>query len=79
MNFLLFTTPTCPNCPRVKEYMKTTGLVGDFIDAATKEGLDKAREFKVTSVPTVIFLKDKNEVARVNSKEAAEKFISENK
>ena len=54
-SFIYFTKKTCPNRPAVKEYVekleiKHTGYVVD-----TAEGLEKAREYKVFTVPTVIF------------------------
>ena len=54
-SFIYFTKKTCPNCPAVKEYVekleiKHTGYVVD-----TAEGLEKAREYNVFAVPTVIF------------------------
>ena len=60
MKYLLFTTPTCPNCPSVKEHMKTIDIKGEFIDASTDEGLKKATKFKVSSVPTVLFFNNDN-------------------
>jgi len=61
--FLLFTTPICPNCLQVKEYIKNISLKGEFIDASTDEGLKKAVESGVSSVPTVLFLDEKGSVA----------------
>lgn len=46
----------CPNCPKVKDFMKTVVMEGEFIDAATDDGLEQAQKFNVSSVPTVIFL-----------------------
>ena len=58
--YKLFTTPTCPSCPRVKEHMKTVKLKGEIIDAASDNGAREAAKFGITSVPTVIFLDNKN-------------------
>ncbi|MCK4968797.1 MAG: hypothetical protein KAS12_07115 [Candidatus Aenigmarchaeota archaeon] len=62
MKYLLFTTQTCPNCPSMKEFMKDVNLKGEFIDASTDDGLKKAVSFGVSSVPTVIFLDEKDKV-----------------
>ncbi|MCP3683009.1 MAG: hypothetical protein GY861_09990 [bacterium] len=68
--YLLFTTPTCPNCPEVKDFMKTVKLEGEIVDAASEDGLKKATEFGVMSVPAVIFLDDGgNETARASTVE----------
>ena len=64
MNFLLFYTDHCLNCPSVKKYMFEQKLEGDFINASQSNGMAKAREFGVQSVPTVIFFKNRKELAR---------------
>ena len=56
LKYKLFFTPMCPNCPKVKDFMKTVKMEGELIDASTKEGLAQAAKFDVMSVPTVIFL-----------------------
>ena len=61
MKYLLFTTPTCPNCPSVKEHMKTIKIKGEFVDASTDDGLKQATTFGVSSVPTVLFFNDDDE------------------
>ncbi len=58
MKYKLFFTPMCPNCPSVKEFMKTVDMEGEEIDATLPEGLEQAQKFNVISVPTVIFLED---------------------
>ena len=58
MRYKLFFTPMCPNCPKVKEFMKTIDMKGEQIDAATPEGLEQARKFDISSVPSVVFLED---------------------
>ncbi|NOR85048.1 hypothetical protein GQ473_02935 [archaeon] len=60
MKYLLFTTPTCPNCLAIKEFIKNVELKGDFIDASTDDGLKKAVDFNVSSVPTVLFFNNNN-------------------
>jgi len=53
-SYLLFTTPFCKFCPTVKEYLSTLKIQGTHINATQEEG--KAINFKVSKVPTVIFL-----------------------
>ena len=60
-NYKLFMTPTCPGCPRIKEYLKDVKLKGEIIDAATDKGAAEASKFGVTSVPTVVFFDKNNE------------------
>jgi len=52
----LFFTPMCPKCPFIKEYLETkSSIEKEFVDAATKEGLQQAREYGVGSVPAILF------------------------
>jgi len=52
----------CPNCHKLKVFLKSIDLEGEFIDAATKEGLEEARKYNVGGVPVVLFFNEKNEV-----------------
>jgi len=77
IEFLVFTTPTCPNCPVVKEYLQNQDKIkGKMVDASTSEGLELARKYEVTAVPTVIFFQDDKEINRAHSKEETEKIIT---
>ena len=51
----IFTTPTCIKCKRLKEQLAEGdyGLEIEMIDASTPEGLEKAKERNITTVPTV--------------------------
>jgi hypothetical protein len=60
--YKIFFTPMCPKCPAIKEFMKGTGIEGEFLDATTPEGLEQARKYQIASVPTVLFLDEKDEV-----------------
>ncbi len=77
--YMLFFTPMCPKCPKIKEYMEDKGLEKEWCDCATKDGLDNARKFEVGNVPTVIFL-DENGKEVTRAKDIEEiKRILENK
>ncbi len=60
MSFLLFTTPTCPNCPQAKLLIKEQlpDEKVENIDATTEAGFERARQFQVSQVPTLIELDD---------------------
>lgn len=62
IKYKLFTTPTCPNCPSVKEFMKTLDIPGEVVNAATMEGSVLAAKFGIMAVPTVLFFNQENEV-----------------
>lgn len=69
MKYYLFTTPTCPSCPAVKNFLKeleTKGQVsGENIDVTQEQGYEKAINFNVSRAPTVVFLDEtQREVAR---------------
>ncbi|MDP7141379.1 MAG: thioredoxin family protein [Candidatus Woesearchaeota archaeon] len=62
-NYKLFFTPMCPNCPSVKEFMKTVDIEGKEIDATSEEGMAEARNYDIMSVPTILFFDEKEELA----------------
>ena len=75
MRYILFTTPTCPNCPVVKEYMHESDVEGEIVDASTPEGLTRAKELEISAVPTVVFFEDDKEIGRANSVDETKNFL----
>ena len=69
----------CPKCPAIKEFIKGIKLKGEFIDAASAEGLEQARKYNVASVPTVLFLDENNEVVNTAHDLEEVKRVVENK
>lgn len=62
MKYKLFTTPMCPKCPAMKEFMAAQDKVsGEVVNAHTPEGLAEARKFNVSAVPLVVFVDDAGE------------------
>lgn len=51
---MLFTTPMCPVCNEIKEWLSTTNYKIEIIDATTPEGRAKAVEYNICKVPTMI-------------------------
>lgn len=69
----LFIRQTCPNCPPVKEFMKSIEMEGTVIDVDTDDGLSVAAEKGVFAAPTVIIYDEKGiESARAHTKEELE-------
>lgn len=69
----LFIRKTCPNCPPVKEFMKSIEMEGTVIDVDTDDGLSVAAEKGVFAAPTVIIYDEKGiESARAHTKEELE-------
>ena len=77
--YFLFFTPVCPKCHKVKGFIQSIKMENEWVDATTDKGLEKAREFNVMNVPTVVFV-DSNgkEVARASTIEEI-KRVTENK
>ena len=77
--YMLFFTPACPNCKKIKDFMSLIKLEKELVDASTPNGLERAKEFKIMNVPSVIFFdENNNEVSRAFSVDEV-KNIVENK
>lgn len=59
---ILFTTPTCVNCKRVKSFLETQTFLTEIIDATTSTGMDLAKKHDVFSVPTVLLYTNTGEL-----------------
>ena len=78
-SYKLFTTEICPNCHSVKEFIKELDLKGEDINASEEDGLKKAQEAGVSSVPTAILLDEEgNEVSRAHSVDQIKQALEEN-
>ncbi|MBU2561497.1 MAG: hypothetical protein KKD17_04310 [Nanoarchaeota archaeon] len=80
MQYKLFTTPVCPKCPPLKEFMSSQEKVsGEVVDAHTPEGLAEARKFNVHTVPLVVWLDDSGaEVGkRCSTKDEVEEVLGD--
>lgn len=77
MKYKLFTTPMCPKCPAMKEFMAgQDNVTGEVVNAHTPEGLTEARKFNIHSVPMVVFVDDAGEeVKRCGTKEDVEEVL----
>ena len=78
MKYKLFFTPMCPNCPKIKEFLKTVKIEGEFIDATTPEGLEEAKKYEVAGVPAVLFLDGDDVVSTAKTIDEVKKVV-ENK
>lgn len=76
MKYKVFTTPSCPNCPIVKEEMQNYEIEGEKIDASQPKGLNQARELGISSVPFVVFFDDEGkEIKRCNTVDQIRDFL----
>ena len=71
INYLLFTTPTCPSCPPVKAFLKEleiNGQVnGEQVDVTDDRGYERAINFNISKAPTVVFFEGGKEVGRAHN------------
>ncbi|MBP9761254.1 MAG: hypothetical protein KBD15_03390 [Candidatus Magasanikbacteria bacterium] len=59
MNYLLFTTSTCPKCPLFKDFVqKHLHVQGEIIDQHDTQFEPLSREFVVSHVPTLLVFED---------------------
>lgn len=52
--YLLFTTPSCPQCPRAKEFLENKAAEFAVIDASQPRGLELARKYQLRAVPSLV-------------------------
>lgn len=65
MNYILFTTTTCPKCPAVKQFIaEKVSFEGQTIDNTHPEFMNLAQKFGVTQAPTFILLEQNQELFR---------------
>lgn len=76
MDCKLFTTQSCPKCPSFKKRLEEFSNINvENVNASTPEGLDEARKYSVSSVPTAIFFENGNEKARAYSIEDIDSIL----
>ena len=54
----------CPNCQEIKEWLSSSDevkITGDVIDATDDDGMELSKKYGVMSVPTMLFLNEKDE------------------
>ncbi len=78
MNYILITTTTCPKCPEVKEFVKNEiSFEGEIMDETHPNFSDTLGKYGVTAAPTMIILKEGNEVFRGNEVSEIQDFLGE--
>ncbi len=61
MNYLLFTTTTCPRCPAFKEFVsKFIKFSGKIIDERDENFKSLTLEYSISSVPTILIFEDES-------------------
>lgn len=76
MNYLLFTTTTCPRCPSFKEFVgRFVKFPGKIIDERDETFQNLSLEFAISSVPTLLVFEDEShETAVLRTGDAAELY-----
>ena len=64
MRYLLFTTPTCPKCPLMKEAVETLPFSGLVCSSEHSEFPFLTEKYNVTSAPVLIITHHNKEIGR---------------
>ena len=64
--FLLFTTSFCPKCPAAKKLLDSKEIKYELANALTPEGLEKAKKYEISQVPTLLVLEDGKVVGKAH-------------
>ena len=77
MQYLLFTTTTCPKCPEIKEYvLSSCPISGQIVDNTSPDFGILASTFSVSIAPTfLVFDDNRSEVFRGNEVYEIESFF----
>lgn len=82
MNYLLFTTTTCPRCPSFKEFInKFVKFPGKVLDERDENFKNLTLEYAVSSVPTILVFEDEsldNAVCRTGDPAELYSFLNSN-
>ncbi|MFH0776936.1 MAG: thioredoxin family protein [Patescibacteria group bacterium] len=78
MQYLLFTTTTCPKCPAVKSFVaEQMPFDGRTLDNSAPDFVAQIQKFGVQNAPTLIVLDDANqEIFRGNEVAEIEEFLN---
>ncbi len=75
-SYTLFTRAACPNCPPVRDFLRSSGLPGVVVDVDTEDGLELARRYEVMSTPTAILMGPGGEqLGRAYARSQLEKMV----
>jgi hypothetical protein len=76
MNYLLFTTITCPKCPAVKQFVAANvTFPGETVDNTRSDFMELAGQHGVSVAPTFIVFDNGNEVFRGNEASEIDSFL----
>ncbi len=76
MEYKLFTTRFCHKCPAMKEFLGSQDKVaGVFVDCSAPDGMEEAKKYNITRVPTVLFLDGEEVKHTCHEKEDVESLL----
>ena len=75
--YKFFYSDTCSKCPPVKEFVQGLPLQGEFINVSKPEGVQKAQDFNIKSLPSVVFMNNGKVVKTVHTIEDVKQCISQ--
>ena len=77
-SYTYFFRTTCPNCPPMKEVLKSMDIKAQSFNVDTDEGMEEASKLNIFSAPTVVFFdKEGKEIYRTgNPGDVESRFIN---
>ena len=77
MKAVFFSTPACYKCKQLKAYIEGRQLDLDVehIDASTPDGLEKAKQNNISSVPTVMLFNQEEHIGTVTDADELEEYL----
>jgi glutaredoxin len=79
MNYLLFTTTSCPRCPAMKEFVSKNlaGFSGEILDETASNFMEEVQKYGVTVAPVLLIFDNGKEVFRGSEIYEVEDFLKQ--
>ncbi len=76
MNYICFTTTSCPKCPEFKSFITNNiKFEGEIWDETKPNFTEKIAEYGVTAAPTILIFEDEKEVLRTSEIYELDEFL----
>lgn len=76
MNYILFTTTSCPKCPAFKEFVaENVEFEGVILNEKSPNFMDNIKQFGVSNAPTIVILKGTEEIFRTDDVSQLQDFL----
>ncbi len=79
MNYICFTTTSCPKCPEFKSFItENIKFAGEILDETKPNFTEGISKYQVTAAPTILIFDEKKEVFRTNEIYELDDFLKNN-